>query len=126
MLLGQRISHERQRRGWTRSDLARKAGIDPSYVTRIEEAKFQHPSIGKVQSLANALNVPMSTLTEPPPDPDDDALLRRLIERRIGSDNVAVVEALLDQLRDRPAIDQQALIGVVAASVRLLPPHTDR
>jgi transcriptional regulator with XRE-family HTH domain len=126
MALAQRISHERLRRGWSRSDLARKAGLDPSYVTRVEQGKFAAPSVEKIQQLADALRVPMATLTEPPQGDDDDALLRRLIERRIGSDNVPLVEALLDQLRDRPAVDQQALLGVVAASLRLLPPHTAR
>lgn len=126
VLLGKRITAVRQQRGWSRSDLARKAGVDPSYITRIEEGDYKRPSIDRVKALADALRVPMSALTEPPPDPDDDALLRRLIEKRIGSDNAPIVELLIEQLRDRPAIDQRAMLGVILASVQLLHPNTAR
>lgn len=118
MLLGQRISHERERRGWTRSHLARKAGLDPSYVTRIEEAKFQHPSIDKVRALAAALSVDLSTLTEPPPSNDDDALLRKLIERRVGLENGQLVATILEKVRGRPPADQQTVLSVLDVLMR--------
>lgn len=68
VLLGKRITAAREARRWTRSDLARKAGVDPSYVTRIEEAHYKRPSVDKVAAIARALGIPVTDLTEPPPD----------------------------------------------------------
>lgn len=67
VLLGQRITAARETRGWSRSDLARKAAVDPSYVTRIEEAKYKRPSVDKVKQLADALGIRVTELTDPPP-----------------------------------------------------------
>lgn len=67
MLLGKRIAAARQARGWSRSDLARKASVDPSYVTRIEEALYKRPSVDKVTRLADALGVRVTELTDPSP-----------------------------------------------------------
>lgn len=124
VLLAQRISRERGRRGWSKADLARKAGISPSYVTRIEKAQLEHPAIDKVQAIAEALRVDLSTLTDPPqpPAPDDDALLRKLIERRLGNRaNTELVESILDSIRGQPTIDQQTVLSVVEVLVRSLP-----
>lgn len=78
MLLAQRITRERRRRGWSKADLARKAVIEPSYITRIEAAKFDHPSIDKVRAIADALGVRVSDLTDAPPEPVDADVVDQL------------------------------------------------
>ncbi len=115
MLLAQRIIRERGRLGWSKADLARKAGLKPSYVTRIEKAQFDHPSLEKVQAIANALNIDLTSLTEPPIDSaEDDALLRKLIERRIGNRGTAdIVTAFLDRVKGRPLADQKTALDVL-------------
>lgn len=65
--LGQRITAARDARGWSRSDLARKAHVSPSYVTRIEDARYRRPSIDKIAALAEALGIRVTDLTEPEP-----------------------------------------------------------
>jgi transcriptional regulator with XRE-family HTH domain len=67
VLLGKRITAAREAKGWSRSDLARRASVDPSYVTRIEDAQYKRPSIDKVNALAGALGIRVTDLTEPKP-----------------------------------------------------------
>jgi transcriptional regulator with XRE-family HTH domain len=56
------------------------------------------------------------------PAPDDDALLRKLIERRLGNRaNTELVESILDSIRGQPTIDQQTVLSVVGVLVRSLP-----
>jgi transcriptional regulator with XRE-family HTH domain len=122
--LAQRITHERLRRGWSRADLARKAGIDPSYVTRVEQARFAAPSVEKIRALAAALGLPVDALTDPPaPEtPDEDVLLRRLIERKLGNRaNAELVQSVLEQARGRPPADQATILRMLGVLVESLP-----
>jgi transcriptional regulator with XRE-family HTH domain len=122
--LAQRITHERLRRGWSRTGLARRAGLDPSYVTRVEQAKFREPSVEKIRALASALGLPVDALTDPPPAemPDEDVLLRRLIEKRLGSrPNAELVQWAIDQARGRPPADQATILKLVGVLLETMP-----
>jgi transcriptional regulator with XRE-family HTH domain len=122
--LAQRITHERLRRGWSRADLARKAGIDPSYVTRVEQARFSAPSVEKIRSISAAFGLPVDALTDPPaPEtPDEDVLLRRLIERKLGNRaNAELVQSVLEQARGRPPADQATILRMLGVLVESLP-----
>ena len=124
MALAQRITHERLRRGWSRTGLARRAGVDPSYVTRIEQAKFRDPSVEKIRSLAAAFGLPVDALTDPPApdDPADDVLLRRLVERKLGNRaNAELVSAVLEQIRGRPPASQETVLRMLGVLVESLP-----
>ena len=131
MALAQRISHERLRRGWSRSDLARRAGIDPSYVTRIEKAQFRAPSIEKVRAISEALGLEMTRLTDPPPpdNPSDDALLRKMLEKKLGNrPNAEMIQDLHDQTAGRAPVDpdtRQTILDVFGTLTRSLPKHHD-
>jgi transcriptional regulator with XRE-family HTH domain len=131
MLLAQRVTRERERRGWKKADLARKAGVDPSYVTRIELAQLKHPSIGKVRAISKALGLDLTSLTEPPPpaDPDDDALLRKLLEKKAGNKpNAEMIEQLIDQTAGRAPVDPETratIVDVFGTLTRSLPKHHD-
>jgi transcriptional regulator with XRE-family HTH domain len=115
VLLGQRITAARNARGWSRSDLARKAQVDPSYVTRIEEAHFKRPSVDKVRALAGALGINVNALTDPTvPNPDEDAQRRRLIEAKVGDRAGAdFIETLIERVRGRPSADFETVLSVV-------------
>jgi transcriptional regulator with XRE-family HTH domain len=122
--LAQRITHERLRRGWSRADLARKAGIDPSYVTRVEQARFSAPSVETIRSISAAFGLPVDALTDPPPPetPDEDVLLRRLIERKLGNRaNAELVQSVLEQARGRPPADQATILRMLGVLVESLP-----
>jgi transcriptional regulator with XRE-family HTH domain len=52
-----KLTIERQRRGWSRAELARRADLNPATVSVIESARFQ-PYPGQLRKLARALGVP--------------------------------------------------------------------
>lgn len=116
MLLGKRIAAARERRGWNKADLARRSGVSRSYVSRVEAGDFKKPSIALINAIAESLSVDLSALTDPPPvaDPDDTALLRRLIEKRLGNRaNAPLVEAIIDRLRGFGPLDHDGTLDVL-------------
>jgi transcriptional regulator with XRE-family HTH domain len=66
----ERLRELRQSRGITQADLARKATITASYVSRLEGGKVA-PGIDMVERLASVLATSVTDLlpTNPPPDP---------------------------------------------------------
>jgi DNA-binding XRE family transcriptional regulator len=53
------IERERLRRGWTRTELARVAHVDPRTVCSLVVGR-RRPSLGTVQALCTALRLPLS------------------------------------------------------------------
>ncbi len=95
MLMGNRIAEARGRRGWNKAELARRARVAPSYVTRIEQGRFDRPSADLLGRLADALGVRVAdltgTATAPPGESD---LLAQL--RLLTSSDPAAMRAILD------------------------------
>jgi transcriptional regulator with XRE-family HTH domain len=60
--IGERIRVERARRGIEQGELARRAGIDPSHLYRIEHGKAKRPSHEVVASIASALGCTVAEL----------------------------------------------------------------
>ena len=52
----------RERRGWSQSELARKAGIRQGVLSDIESGKTKHPRVDTIAAIAQALGVPMEKL----------------------------------------------------------------
>lgn len=101
VLLGKRITRAREARRWSRSDLARRAGVDPSYVTRIEEAHYKRPSVDKVTAVANALGIRVTDLTEPeqviaPPSVEETRAV--LIAKGFKAHEAPVVDQILSDI----------------------------
>lgn len=66
--LGRRIAARRHQRGLSQTVLAKRVGIDPSYLSRIENGKV-HPTIRTGVKIANALRMSLDELVGPsPPD----------------------------------------------------------
>jgi transcriptional regulator with XRE-family HTH domain len=58
MTFGERIRELRHAHGLTQRQLAEKAGVDFTYLSKIENDRLEHaPSIKTIQDLARALNV---------------------------------------------------------------------
>ena len=131
VLLGNRIRDHRERRRWNKADLARRAGVSASYVTRVEAGAFGTPSIDRIGAIASALGVEISVLTGPPaPDnPDDDALLRKMLEKKLGNrPNAEMIHDLLDQTAGKAPVDpdtRQTILDVFGTLTRSLPKHHD-
>lgn len=61
MHLGPAIKFCRQQRNLTQPELARRAGISPSYLSVLEKGK-RDPSFSMIEKIARALDVPLSLL----------------------------------------------------------------
>jgi ribosome-binding protein aMBF1 (putative translation factor) len=66
------LTRERERRGWSRAELARRAQMSPGEVGKIEAGRLQ-PYESQRQKLARALRIPADQLLEPAASGADDA-----------------------------------------------------
>ncbi len=64
--LGQRIAAHRSELGISQTAVAERAGLAPSYLSRIENGKI-YPTMPTAQKIATALRVPLSELLESTP-----------------------------------------------------------
>ena len=62
--LGSRLKNVRVKAGWTLRELARRAGVSPSFVSQIENGKSQ-PSVATLYEFAQLLNVSIDELFDP-------------------------------------------------------------
>lgn len=70
--IGPRVRALREARGWTQSDLARRAGVSHSYVNRLESGRYQRPSQEQLGKIVTALGVPLSTFLAEISSPSED------------------------------------------------------
>ena len=92
-------------------------GLATSGTGRIDEEKAEETYLRLVRA---AGYVP----SDPPPD--DDALLRKLIEKRLGNrQNSELVQSVLDAARDRPPADQHTILSVVETLLRSMHPRPE-
>jgi transcriptional regulator with XRE-family HTH domain len=81
------LSEEINRRGWSRREFGRRAGLTSSFISKILLGK-QTPTISFYHKTAQALSIPPETVLQvagilspvPPADPDDDSTLREIVE----------------------------------------------
>jgi transcriptional regulator with XRE-family HTH domain len=91
--VGKRIATSRLHLGLSQTVVARRAGIDPSYLSRIETGKV-HPTVGTAMRIAKAMRTSLVDLLGPSPpnqkekpcpvSPSGRCLLD-LIDRKAGS-----------------------------------------
>ena len=67
--VAERLSRARERRGWSKNEVARRAQIGVSTVSRIEAGIIASPGVEVLGKLATALGVPLSELTGERPMP---------------------------------------------------------
>ena len=94
VLIGKRIRASRERLGMNQSELARKAGVTPSYLNRAEIGAFQAPSVEKLSAIATALGLKLADLTGESEPLDEDVAAQ--IERLDPADRKLVSEAIDD------------------------------
>ena len=61
MSIGMRLRRLRVAKGWSRYELAKRAGCSQVYVRKLEDGRSD-PTVGMVTRLAKALGVPLATL----------------------------------------------------------------
>ena len=64
--LGQRAAAHRSQLGLSQTAVAERAGLAPSYLSRIENGKI-YPTVPTAQKIATALRLPLSELLAPTP-----------------------------------------------------------
>ena len=66
MTLGERIRQEREQRGMSQAELARRIGVSKNTMNMIEESKIADPRFSRVLAVARQLGMSLDTLCAPP------------------------------------------------------------
>lgn len=103
-------------RGWSRSQLADRARVSPSYVGRIERGHYERPSIQKLTAPAAALGKRVSDFAEPPAAVPPD-LVEQL--REIAGTDEALLRDVFADLRARPPDERAAALRFVLQALAL-------
>jgi len=64
MTLGDRVKQRREHRGWSQAELARRACIDQSLLSRIESGATTNPGINALKGLAKSLQCSIDYLVD--------------------------------------------------------------
>jgi|SRR5699024_1393877 len=59
MNLGERLKYARKAKDFGVNQLALKAGIDSSQISRLENGQSQNPKFNTIKDLANSLDIPL-------------------------------------------------------------------
>ncbi len=107
--LAETLRELRERRGWTQGQLALRANVSRSYVSRIERGEYKRPSGEILGKLADALEVPVQRLvsaskaplpTKPPEEINlNDYELAMLLSEARKQLSPEAAESLKDYIR---------------------------
>ncbi len=64
--IGKRIAARRNQQGLSQGTVSRRSGLDPSYLSRIENSKV-HPTVRTAMRIADALRISLQDLLGPSP-----------------------------------------------------------
>lgn len=81
MMVVRNLSAAMARKGTNASEVARRAGLNPTAVYDIISGKSRSPKLDTVNRIADAIGVPFASLLS---DPQDDELDQELIEALLG------------------------------------------
>lgn len=69
--VGRRIAARRAEAGLSQAVVARRAGLDPSYLSKIEKGRI-HPTIRMAERIAGAMRIPLPELLGPSPESEGE------------------------------------------------------
>ena len=94
--IAESVRELREARGWSKHTLARRAGVNPSEITRLENG--HGPSWRVLEGVANAFSITVSDLTaDVPRIPDQDPVIAQQVEgiiRAVDEDQMSAQEAI--------------------------------
>jgi transcriptional regulator with XRE-family HTH domain len=94
-LLGSRLKAVRERIGLSRSEAARRAGIDPAMLHRIENADNSAPTFETIVRLAQVLDIDLEWLARrADADVEDDAATSRSDPKRLRARLMRAMQSL--------------------------------
>lgn len=92
-LLGRRIRRIRQEKGLTLKQIEARVGVSATHISEIERGKTS-PTIGALEKISTALEVPPSQLIDIPPIPDFRVRSRDDVRRIQMQDGAVTLEPL--------------------------------
>ena len=108
-IFAERLRGLRSARGLTQRDLADKAGVTLTYVSRLEAAGAA-PGIDLLERLAGALGVNVVDLLPTPSLPEAGAISRRQLRTlwdsvltKAGAETLSMLKQLLERLAESPS-----------------------
>ena len=105
--IGRRVRAERERRGMSLRELARRVGVSPSLISQIETGKAQ-PSVGTLYSLTRALRMSVDQLFAGDGEGDEPSAAE-------AAEVADHVPGLIVRVRERKVIDLDS--GVLTVTV---------
>jgi transcriptional regulator with XRE-family HTH domain len=113
--IGPRVKELRKQKGWSLSELARRAEIARSYLFRIEEGKSS-PTYEKIRALASALGALPSELFGEQPPTVPTSLQQFAKEENLGSAEVQML-AQIEHRGNKPDSPEEwrAIYSVIKA-----------
>lgn len=60
------LTELRTRRGWSQQELASRAKVTPSFISKLEKYRIEQPSMRHLQKVADALQIPLTSLMNRP------------------------------------------------------------
>lgn len=73
-MIGDRVKAERTQRSWSQQELADRAGLEQSYISKLELNLRPRPSGEALQKLAQAFGITIDDLLKESPIPSEDLL----------------------------------------------------
>lgn len=110
--IGLRIKHAREERQWKLTDLATRAGVPVSYVSKVESGAIQAPSAEYVGQIAAVLGWSSDDLLRGRPQTVDPTLADA-VAQALGSNKAHLVEAAIEALRELPPAERDHAIDVL-------------
>lgn len=122
--IGRRVVEAREARRWDQSELARRAGVTASYVSRLERGLIPKPGAAHIARIAEALGRRPDDLLAPPADPEtfaeSSALWGRVLAA-LGPERASLVAETVAGLADLAPDEQDFVLDLFRRGVFDLP-----
>lgn len=100
MNIGQAIKFCRQQRNMTQPQLAEQASLSASYISVLEQGK-RDPSLSALESIAQALQIPLSVLIFVANDPSEIESIPAELSEKLSAATLKLLRATADDPQPR-------------------------
>lgn len=113
--IGRRVKARRVARGWNKSELARKAGVSPSYVSKLEAGTYGSSSLNQMAKIATALGCDLDDLVTPSAAELETAsrLHAELMLLGYDAEEAPVVDEAMSKLLQRTPDQRRQIIAIL-------------
>ncbi len=119
--VGRRLKRTREDRGLSQVELARRADVSSSAISKVESGHTVAPSSAFINQMAVALGVPAGTLLGDDAPSVDPAEWRQYVASVLGPNHVDLVEAIVLAAAEKPDKDRDLILRVAGNVVMTFP-----